>query len=874
MSVARRWILSWGVGWGLMWFSGAAEAAYTLVLTNGYGDCYQMNLLRDRENYQAYRGICSYRGFSLSGCSTTGEVVMLRMKATPSMPEHASLVSTSLRWGTTMYFLNDVFRPLNGWVSAGYENWYPFDMSCSVAMYIRSGGYGAAGIARRVAEEVAPEEARAMREILEEPSAPQAKAYTLVMTNGYGDRYQMNLLRDRENYQAYRGICSYRGFSLSGCSTTGEVVMLRMKATPSMAEHFSLLSTSLRWGTTMYVLNDVFRPLNSSVMAGYENWYPFDMSCSVAMYIQSGGFGAAGLEQARPAAWPEAPAPGRTRAAGPIRIGALVPLTGDLADIGASYTSAYGKALAEIAATPGMPEFELEVANTDADPLVAAARLREFYTNGIQVVLGPESSAECEGLRSLATNGAGMLLLSSSCTAPQLAIEGDSLMRFMMDDEHQGRELARRIAGDGLTRLAVLKRSDMYGDGMRDAFLAEYTNLGGTVFFEEYYPRAPDLFAEVMTNLNGAVAAEVALSGEDAVGVLLVAYDEGVQLMRAAAAFPALGAVRWHGTDGLAGNTALAADPVAGPFARQTGWVCSEPAGHPNAKYAEVAEWIQGQTGRAPSAFAVTAYDMLWLAALALRDTGGTGAVEQVKAAVRAEAGGFAGATGPIVFNAADDRAEGEYRFLKVTASHTWADAFGTAPDAPGTRAAADLAVDGFTARWGGVAGATNYVLDVATNAAFGPGDFVAGGEGTPVGNARSRALTGLAPGRAHWYRARAANAAGEGPWSEGMAADLSRVDRDGDGMPDWAELVAGTDPGSSNSVFRAGGVSAAGRVTLSSVAGRVYHLQYATDLLQPIWWPVPGATNIPGDGGVLDLSGEPSGDLRRIYRIAVEEAP
>ena len=87
-----------------------------------------------------------------------------------------------------------------------------------------------------------------MREILAEPVEPQAepKAFSLVMTNGYGDCYRMNMLRDRENYQAYRGICSYRGFSLSGCSTTGEVVMLRIKATPSCPEHFSLLSTSLR----------------------------------------------------------------------------------------------------------------------------------------------------------------------------------------------------------------------------------------------------------------------------------------------------------------------------------------------------------------------------------------------------------------------------------------------------------------------------------------------------------------------------------------------------------------------------------------------------------------------------------------------------
>ncbi|MFA5043361.1 MAG: hypothetical protein WC381_00250 [Kiritimatiellia bacterium] len=129
----------------LLAFAPRAQAAWSLVMTNGYGDTYRMNLLRDRDNYQAYRG------FSLSGCSTTGEVVMLRIKATPSMPEHYSLVSTSLRWGTTMYFLNDVFRPLCSWVMAGYENWYPFDMSCSAAMYINSGDRLAGPVFRALA---------------------------------------------------------------------------------------------------------------------------------------------------------------------------------------------------------------------------------------------------------------------------------------------------------------------------------------------------------------------------------------------------------------------------------------------------------------------------------------------------------------------------------------------------------------------------------------------------------------------------------------------------------------------------------------------------------------------------------------------------
>ena len=116
------------------------------------------------------------------------------------------------------------------------------------------------------------------------------QSFSLIMANGYGDSYYLNKLRDRDNYAAYRGYAKYRGFSLSGCSTLGEAVLIRMKGTPAMPEHISLMSTSVRWGNTLYLLNDVVHPLNSTVYVGYENWYPFDMSCSVAMYIVQGGW--------------------------------------------------------------------------------------------------------------------------------------------------------------------------------------------------------------------------------------------------------------------------------------------------------------------------------------------------------------------------------------------------------------------------------------------------------------------------------------------------------------------------------------------------------------------------------------------------------
>ena len=103
------------------------------------------------------------------------------------------------------------------------------------------------------------------------------------------------------------------------------------------------------------------------------------------------------------------------------------------------------------------------------------------------------------------------------------------------------------------------------------------------------------------------------------------------------------------------------------------------------------------------------------------------------------------------------------------------------------------------------------------------------------------------------------------------LAVDLAQVDSDGDGMPDEQERVAGTAANDAESTFRAAGMPGAGQVSVQSVPGRAYHLQYSTTLLQPDWLPVLGATNIPGTGGLLVLTNLNSSDMQRHYRIAVE---
>ena len=103
------------------------------------------------------------------------------------------------------------------------------------------------------------------------------------------------------------------------------------------------------------------------------------------------------------------------------------------------------------------------------------------------------------------------------------------------------------------------------------------------------------------------------------------------------------------------------------------------------------------------------------------------------------------------------------------------------------------------------------------------------------------------------------------------MEVDLSRVDSDGDRMPDSQERIAGTDPVNNRSMFRVADVSTAGRVSVQTVTGRVYQLQYSTNLLNPTWWPVPGATQVLGTGGLLVWTNDSTPDLRRLYRMGVQ---
>ena len=109
-------------------------------------------------------------------------------------------------------------------------------------------------------------------------------------------------------------------------------------------------------------------------------------------------------------------------------------------------------------------------------------------------------------------------------------------------------------------------------------------------------------------------------------------------------------------------------------------------------------------------------------------------------------------------------------------------------------------------------------------------------------------------------------------PLTNPNAGDL--VDADGDGVPNWVEYLAGTDPTNPNSRLQLSiTISQTGRLqsqrTLQwlTVPGKVYEVQCSPEHLAGIWSTL---ATVSGDGTVARCSDTRSTASARYYRLRV----
>src|SRR4030095_11192995 len=312
-----------------------------------------------------------------------------------------------------------------------------------------------------------------------------------------------------------------------------------------------------------------------------------------------------------------------------FKIGLLVSLTGSWNSLGQNTVAALQIANDQLKATAkaehGGYWFKLFVRDTALDPAKALAAIQDLDKRGVKIVIGRQSSAEVAMIKPYA-DAHNILVISQGSTASSLAISGDNIFRFCPNDTREAEAIVALMWHDGIRAIVPLWRNDAGNNGLHDSVQAAFQLQGGTVGAGyQYEPTTSDF-----SLATGWVAAQIDnLVGGGAdpatIGVYLAAFDEVVDVFHSPQGNTTLSNTAWYGSDGVALSAVLPADSDAAAFAAN--------AGYPNPifglddalqnEWQPIADEIEARTGITSDAFALSAYDALFVVHSALQDAGG-----------------------------------------------------------------------------------------------------------------------------------------------------------------------------------------------------------------------------------------------------------
>jgi branched-chain amino acid transport system substrate-binding protein len=354
-----------------------------------------------------------------------------------------------------------------------------------------------------------------------------------------------------------------------------------------------------------------------------------------------------------------------------LRIGVLVSLTGLWSTLGRNTEVALEIGAAKINAQSDAAHagyrIELLVRDTQLVPELALEALKELAQKGVTAVIGPQSSAELALLRPYA-DAHDILLISQGSTASSLAITGDNVFRLCPDDTLEAQAIVALMWHDGIRTLVPFWRGDAGNDGLHDSVRAAFIARGGAVADGYRYDPATTDFTVAIAAVSREVAYARASADPSTVAVYLAAFDKVVDIFAMASTDAVLNTSPWYGSDGMANSSALLSAPVGAAFAASVGYPNPlfglDPANQ--SAWQPLATEIQHVSGVAPDAFALAAYDALFLTYRALQQSQAGKNFAALKAAFVATANSYTGVTGSTTLNAAGDRVFSDFDFWAI----------------------------------------------------------------------------------------------------------------------------------------------------------------------------------------------------------------
>ena len=171
------------------------------------------------------------------------------------------------------------------------------------------------------------------------------------------------------------------------------------------------------------------------------------------------------------------------------RVGVLMPATGDLGDLGAPIQD--GGALPGLQLEDEDVPYEIEIRreDTETEPEVGIERAQALVDAGFPSVTGAASSGVTIAVAQDVYFPEEVVGISPASTSPAITdLPGDYLLRTCPTDALQGVAAATLAYQDrGLETASTFFLNNDYGQGLNDAFVENYQELGGTVYEQEAF---------------------------------------------------------------------------------------------------------------------------------------------------------------------------------------------------------------------------------------------------------------------------------------------------------------------------------------------------------------------------------------------------
>lgn len=172
-----------------------------------------------------------------------------------------------------------------------------------------------------------------------------------------------------------------------------------------------------------------------------------------------------------------------------LRVGLLLPYSGDLAEFGPPLQNAANMAAEDINEAGGVlgEDIQLVVGDSATSPEVGVQEaLRLINQEGVSVIVGELASGVTLAVAQNATVPNGTLQISPASTSPALTTfpDNDLLFRTPLSDAAQGKILANLARELGYQTASTLYISGPYGQGLSEKFADRFAELGGQVLAE------------------------------------------------------------------------------------------------------------------------------------------------------------------------------------------------------------------------------------------------------------------------------------------------------------------------------------------------------------------------------------------------------